>query len=35
MGGGGVFILVIDYIDHVEDAFPNDNKDCESVWVQL
>ena len=35
MGGGGVFILVRDDIDHVEDAFPNDNKDCESVWVQL
>ena len=24
MGGGGVFILVRDDIDHVEDAFPND-----------
>ena len=35
MGGGGVFILVREDIDHVEDAFPNDNKDCESVWVQL
>ena len=35
MGDGGVFILVREDIDHVEDAFPNDNKDCESVWVQL
>ena len=35
MGSGGVFILVREDIDHVEDAFPNDNKDCESVWVQL
>ena len=35
MGGGGVFILVREDIDHVEDAFPDDNKDCESVCVQL
>ena len=35
IGGGGVFILVREDIDHVEDAFPNDNKDYESVWVQL
>ena len=35
MGGGSVFILVREDIDHAEDAFPNDNKDCESVWVQL
>ena len=35
MGGGGGFILVRDDIDHVEDAFPNDNKDCERVWVLL
>ena len=35
MGGGDVFILVRDDIDHIEDAFPDDNKDCESVWVQL
>ena len=30
-----VIILVRDDIDHVEDAFPDDSKDCESVWVQL
>ena len=35
MGGGGVFILVREDIDHVEDDIPDDNKDCESVWVQL
>ena len=35
MGGGGVFLLVREDIEHVEDAFPNDNEDCESVWVQL
>ena len=35
MGGGGIFILVRENIDHVEDAFPTDNKDCGSVWVQL
>ena len=35
MGDGGVFILVREDIDHVEDAFPDDNKGCESVWVQL
>ena len=35
MGGGGIFILVREDIDHVEDAFPTYNKDCESVWVQL
>ena len=35
MGGGGVIILVREDIDHVEDAFPDDNEDCESVWVQL
>ena len=35
MCGGLVFILVREGIDHVEDAFPNDNKDCESVRVQL
>ena len=29
------FILVRGDIDHVEDAFPNDYEDCESVWVQL
>ena len=32
MGTGGVFILVKEDFDHVEDDFPNDNKDCESVW---
>ena len=31
MGGGGVFILVREDIDHVEDALPNGNEDCESV----
>ena len=35
MGSGGVFILVGEDIDHVVDAFPDDNEDCESVWVQL
>ena len=35
MGGGGVFTLVIEDINHIEDAFSNDNKVCESVWVQL
>ena len=35
MGSGGVFIPVRGDIDHVEDAFPNENKDCESIWVQL
>ena len=35
MGGGGVFILVRGDIDHVEDAFPDDNKDFERVRVQL
>ena len=35
IGVGGVFILVREDIDHVEDAFPDDNKDSESVWVQL
>ena len=34
MGGGGIFILVREDIDHVEDAFQNGNKDCESIWVQ-
>ena len=34
MGGDGVFIPVREDIDHVEDAFANDNKDCEIVWVQ-
>ena len=33
-GGGGVLILVREDIDHAGDAFPNDNKDSESVWVQ-
>ena len=34
MGGGYpmvIFILVREDIEHVEDAFPDDNKDCESV----
>ena len=31
MGGGGIFILVSEDIHHVEDAFPNDNKDCECL----
>ena len=35
MGGGCVFILVSEDVDHVEDTFPDDNKDSESVWVQL
>ena len=35
MGGGGIFILVMEDIDHVEDAFSDDNKDCESVLFQL
>ena len=35
MGGGGIFILVREDIDHVEDAFPDDNENSESVWVQL
>ena len=35
MGGGGVFILVREDIVHVEDAFPNDNKDFGSVWFLL
>ena len=35
MGGGGAFSLFSENIDHDEDAFPDDNKDCESVWVQL
>ena len=35
MGDGGVFILVRKDIDHIEGAFPDDNKDCESVWFQL
>ena len=35
IGGGGVFILVRDDIDHVENALPDDSKDSESVWVQL
>ena len=35
MGGDGVFILVRDDIDHVEDAFPDDNKGCESVWSNV
>ena len=35
MGCGGVFILVREDIDHVEDDIPDDNKDCESIWVQL
>ena len=35
MGGGGIFILVRDDIDHNEDAFPNDNIECESVFIQL
>ena len=26
MGGGGVIILVIEDIDHAEDAFPDDSK---------
>ena len=33
--GGGVSILVREDIDHIEDAFPDDSKDCESIWVQL
>ena len=33
MGGGRVFILVRE--DHALDAFPNDNKHCVSVCVQL
>ena len=35
MGGGDVLILVREHIDHVEDAFPDDHKDCESVLVKL
>ena len=35
MSGGGVFILVREDIVHVEDVFPNDNKDCENAWVHL
>ena len=35
MGGGSVFILVREDIDHVEDIFPDDNKYCDSPWVQL
>ena len=35
IGCGGVFILVREDIHIVEDAFPTDNKDCDSVWVQL
>ena len=31
MGGGGVFILVREDIDHVKDALPNGNEDCERV----
>ena len=31
MGGGGVYILDRDDIDHVADALPNGNEDCESV----
>ena len=34
MGGDGIFIIAREDIDHVEDAFPNDNKDCRSVWTQ-
>ena len=35
MGGSGVFILVREDTFHVEVAFQNDNKDCESVWSNL
>ena len=35
MGGGGVFILVREDIDRVEDAFPNGTNFFESIWVQL
>ena len=32
IGSGGIFILVRKDIDH---ALPDDNKDCESILVQL
>ena len=31
MGGGGILFLVREDIDHVEDAFPDDSKDCECL----
>ena len=34
MGGGGVLVLVRKEMDYVEDAFPDVNKGCESVWLQ-
>ena len=35
MSGGGVFILASEDVDHVGGDIPDDNKYCESVWVQL
>ncbi len=34
-GGGGVFILVRDDVDHVEDAHTDIDQGCECIWVQL
>ena len=33
--GSSIFILVSENIDHVVDAFSDDGKDYESVWIQL
>ena len=35
MGSSGVSVLVREDIDHVENDFPDNNKGCGSIWVQL